>query len=164
MAGLLTIQELSIWLRQPVEQLDVAFAAVVIEGVSLLVREAASHPEWEAGTVPPRAKLIASVASMRNYNNPDAVAAEGSIGPIGGNRYVEDYARSFELTASEIETLQGMAGEDEIPGSSADMWILPTTRGDKPVAPLYLNDQYGYEPIAYATPDEVPWAYTPEQT
>lgn len=160
MAGLLTVAELAVWCRQPVEQMDAPFASLVIEGISLMVRDAASHPEWEAGNVPPKAKLIASVATMRNYLNPDAVVGEGNVGPIGGNRYVEEYARSFQLTEAEIADLEAMAGDDD-PNNSSDLWILPTTRGDKPVSPVYLNDQYGEWPIPYATPDEATWAFTP---
>src|SRR5690349_9781314 len=67
--------------------------------------------ELDAPVVPaPRhAVMIAEQLAKRAYTNPDAIVASGSIGPIGGDRTVEDFARTFELTPAEAAYLDGIA-------------------------------------------------------
>lgn len=129
MTPLLTIATLAIITRSDIEP-DDDFATWVINGASLVVASAADHDDWvnDPGTglipAPARAVLIAENLAKRTYLNPDSIIAEGSIGPIGGDRYVEDFARAFELTAYEREILGGLAGGTS--NSVGGLWTQAT--------------------------------------
>lgn len=124
---LLTIAELAVWARTEIPA-DDPFALVVIDAASLKVREAAKQPDWTAATVPATARLIAIQLAKRTYLNPDAVIAEGGIGPIGGDRYIEDFARTLELTDLERADLEALAPNAATGGNG--LWVQPMTRGD----------------------------------
>lgn len=150
MAALLTVTDLSVWTRTTITS-DDEFALAVVDGASLLVAETAGHPEWTIGTVPPRAKLIAILLAKRTYLNPDAISAS-NVGPIG-ERVVEDFARTMELTEAEIEALQALQGDGTGPDSG--LWIQPTSRGPLET-PLYLYTE-GDWAIPYLDPDKDPY-------
>jgi hypothetical protein len=109
--------------EQPLE--DVAYGEYCREAASVIVSNRALRYGWvgldadelpvEVVPAPRRAVMIAEQLAKRAYQNPDAIVAEGGIGPIGGDRTVEDFARTFELTPAEMEYLDGLA----IGGASA---------------------------------------------
>jgi hypothetical protein len=158
--ALLTVADLRTWTRDASIADDDPFAGAVIEGVSLLVSETANHPEWDAATVPARAKLIACLVAKRNYLNPDAVRST-SVGPVS-EQTLDDFVRTMELTEAETSALQAMAGDGGTPGSSSDLWLLPTGKPSETDVPFYLPDWPKGSLIGpFATPDEVEWAWTP---
>ena len=87
------------------------FADYVIQGASVMVSDAAGRPDWlgiaadgsdiDPVAAPRRAVMIAEQLAKRSYQNPDSIITEGNIGPIGGDRKVEDFARAFEFTPVE---------------------------------------------------------------
>lgn len=163
MADLITIQELAIWARREIEP-DDTFATTVISAASLVVAETAQHPEWTRTgltAAPPRAKLICATLAKRTYLNPDAVVREGSVGPIGGDTVVEDFARTLELTEAEIATLQGFVGE----GTGAvysGLWVQPTTRGELEMGDVFIPDSGGSDwMIPYGDASEEFWFAPP---
>lgn len=140
-APLLTMAELRTWTRREIAD-DDAFALAVIDAASLKVRQAASQPDWTIDTVVPAARLIAIQLAKRTYLNPDAVIAEGGIGPIGGDRYIEDFARTLELTDLEREDLEGMSPAAATAGNG--LWVQPMTRGDlESTETVYYFDDSG---------------------
>jgi hypothetical protein len=163
MADLITLQELATWARREIEP-DDTFAATVISAASLVVSETAQHPEWTrsgATAAPPRAKLICAMLAKRTYLNPDAVVREGSIGPIGGDSYIEDFARTLELTAAETATLQGFIG-DGTGAAYGGLWIQPTTRGDLEMQGVFIPDSGGSDwMIPYGDASEDFWFSPP---
>jgi hypothetical protein len=160
--ALLTMTDLRTWTRDDSIADDDPFALAIIDGVSLLVSEEASHPEWDVATVPPRAKLIACLVAKRNYLNPDAVRST-SVGPVS-EQTLDDFVRTMELTEAESEALRAMAGDGGTPGSSSDLWLLPTGAPSAQDVPFYLPTTPNGSLIGpFATPDEVEWAWTPRE-
>lgn len=112
MRTLLALDDLRGWTQETIADDDV-LAANVILGASYKVADAASHLDWlddaYAGEVPYRATLIANLLAKRSYQNPNSIIAEGGVGPIGGDRYVEEFAKFLTLTATEIAELEDLA-------------------------------------------------------
>lgn len=114
---------------------DGAYGDYCIVNASVIVANRAYRLDWigldadelEVPVVPAprRAVMIAEQLAKRAYQNPDAIVTEGSIGPIGGDRTVEDFARTFELTAEEKEYLDTLAlGRPG--GTENQLWSLQT--------------------------------------
>lgn len=125
-----------------------------INGASVIVADIAGHPDWLGLDVdganilpvaaPRRAAMIAEQLAKRAYENPNAVVAEGSLGPIGGDRMVEEYAKTLEPTEWErayLEEIRAISGlTPTAPGGS--LWVLqmevrPSLRSGDTV---YYND------------------------
>jgi hypothetical protein len=126
MTPLLDLETLALVARQ--EPLtNVPWATYCINAASVIVADTANHSDWlglDADGVeipvvaaPRRAVMIAEQLAKRAYLNPDAIVAEGSIGPIGGDRMIEEFARTFELTETEKATLAAIAA-DAYPAAS----------------------------------------------
>lgn len=136
---LVTVAELAIWTQTEIAPDDFA-ANAILAAASLIVRDVARQPLWTQVDAPPMAKLITVQLAKRTYLNPNAVVSEGSIGPIGGDRFLEDFVRTLELTAVEIAQLEAMrpTGETGVAKTTSGLWSQPTTRG--PVEkPVYLS-------------------------
>lgn len=138
-ADLLTVPELAVWARQEIA-VDDPFALAVIAAASLKTRQVAGFPDWTAADVPPVAKMICTQLAKRTYLNPDSVIAEGGLGPIGGDRYVEDFARALEFTQAETDALLDLVGGE--PSGDGRLWVQPTTRG--PVEMVTAGNATGY--------------------
>lgn len=104
---LMTYDEMSVWCQETIT-VDNAFATFNMRAASLIVRETAGHPEWDATTVPPRAKLIAAQLAKRSYLNPNATV-RSAVGPLSEST-VEDFARTLELTPYERNQLIEIGG------------------------------------------------------
>jgi len=114
---------------------NLAYGDYCIQAASILVAEAAGHPDWLGvaadGTVmdpvaaPRRAVMIAEQLAKRSYLNPNAVVQEGSIGPIGGDRTIEEFARTFEFTEFEAAYLAELKAESGlVGGTGTGLWTL----------------------------------------
>jgi len=119
--------------EQPLD--DAAYGDYCIVNASVIVANRAYRLDWvglDADELdvpvipaPRRAVMIAEQLAKRAYQNPDAIVAEGGIGPIGGDRTVEDFARTFELTDEEKEYLDTMAlGRPG--GAENQLWTIRT--------------------------------------
>jgi hypothetical protein len=161
MASLVSVSELAVWCRQDIDSGD-QFALTVLEAASLLVRDAAGHPEWTAATAPARAKLICALVAKRTYTNPDQEIAT-SVGPIS-SRVLDEAAAGMKLTEQEITELAAIGAET--PGGTAKkagLWAYSTVaKADQPV--MYLYTEPGSDwPIpyldtaldGYAAPDDM---------
>lgn len=121
MTPLLDLARLIILARKDIAP-DDEFAQWCMEGASIVVADRAGRWDWlgvtdETGAAPAplaappaRAVMIAEQLAKRSYLNPDSIVAEGAIGPIGGDRYVEELSRFMELTEEEASYLDGVAG------------------------------------------------------
>lgn len=124
---LLSVEELAIWARQDIA-VDDAFALAVIDAASLKTRSETKQWLWDLSTIPPEARLVCIQLAKRTYLNPDAIVSEGGIGPIGGDRYVEDFARTLEFTDAELAVLSEASGAAAAAGNG--LWIQPTSNGE----------------------------------
>lgn len=140
---LLTLDELRTWTRRTIADAD-PFATAVISAASLKVLNECNNPvEWvDVSTTPAMARMIAVQLAKRTYLNPDAIVAPGGVGPIGGDRYVEDFARTLELTESELETLAKLEGVTT-QGEQSGFWVLQVGEPEGVDPILYLRDSDG---------------------
>lgn len=167
MTPMLTIATLAVITREEIAADDL-FALWVIESASLTVADEAKHLDWIAAddpvAAPARATLIAQGLAKRTYLNPDAIVGEGGVGPIGGDRYVEDYARTLELTQVERDILADMAG-DGAAGGQSGLWTqstenIPQPRGDQTIYAPDVDSRANSWPIGQTGVDD--YAYTPQ--
>lgn len=89
-----------------------AFATLVIDLASDLIRDTAEHKEWTAADVPFKAKLITLLVAKRTFQNPNNVVAEGGLGPLGGDRFLDMHAMGLYLTEAERDELLGLRGDN----------------------------------------------------
>lgn len=132
MKAMLTVDELEVWCRTTIVGTSKeTFAQAVVEAASLVVAGAALHDEWiaddYADPIPARAKLVVTLLAKRSFLNPDSVIAEGGIGPIGGDRYVEEMAKFLTLTEQEISDLEVFHATGS--GGSTALWTMETETG-----------------------------------
>ncbi len=139
---LLTLPELRTWTRRAIPDAD-PFALAVISAASLKVLDECNNPEdWTSlNLVPAMVRMIAVQLAKRTYKNPDAIIAEGGIGPLGGDRFIEDFARTLELTAAELDTLAKVTGVDA--KSEGGLWVQPLMSDQSTDSILYLRDTDG---------------------
>lgn len=146
MADLLTLRELALWTKNPVDEVTAdPFAAEVIDKVSQLAEFIAGQPGWvlDAGDdqAPFDVRMVVLQVCKRCYENTRQVVQEGGIGPIGGDSFLDVNALLAELTDAERATL-AKYNEDGDP-DGAQLWVLTTTRGDETIADtavLYVGD------------------------
>lgn len=152
---------------------NVEWADYCIQAASVIVADTANHPDWLGlaadGTdlgapvaAPRRAVMIAEQLAMRSYKNPDAIVAEGSLGPIGGDRYLDEFARTFELTTAERETLEAIA-RDSYPAAATGLVVIDIEVRPRPTwrDTIWLPD---VDPRAKSWPigsEAQAFAYTP---
>lgn len=138
-APLLSLAELGIIARQEIAP-DDGFAGFIIAAASEAVRAAAQQPTWTAETAPLRARQICGHLAARSYLNPDSVQYQGAIGPIGGDRIVEDLARALHLTDVERAELAAMSPSA---GQGGGLWIQPVGSTAQQRGDIYLPDDTG---------------------
>lgn len=141
---LVSIGELNAWLPGRNIATGDVFATTILNAASLLVRDA-GNSEWTPTTVPPRAKLIATLLAKNYYLNPEGILAE-TTGPLS-ERKIDDVVRGMVLTDAEKEELAALA-DKVIPGSAggAEIYVIPTENlGGSISRPLtrYVYDSNG---------------------
>lgn len=139
---LLTVAELATWARTEIAD-DDPFANAVVDAATLVVVSQCGFPvpEWTTSSAPPVARLITIQLAKRTYLNPDAVIAEGGIGPIGGDRFVEDFARTLELTPNELAKLADV--DPATASASGNLWVLGVDTVGHSLDEIYLRDSDG---------------------
>lgn len=155
---------------------DPDYATYCIEAASYLVVDETGYSEWiglnpdgtETAVVPAprRAAMVAEQLAKRAYLNPNAVVAEGGVGPIGGDRTVEDFARTFEFTEAELEYL-GKIAKDTGNAAGGGLWTMEIENlgvgtTELPSGTIFLPDldpRADWWPLGSES-DE--WAYTPK--
>lgn len=153
---------------------DPEYATYCIESASWLVADETGHFDWlgvaadgssiPVVAAPRRAVMIAEQLAKRAYLNPDAIVQAGSVGPIGGDRTVEDFARTFEFTAVELEYLDSVSIGTARAGGG--LWTMATENRPVstalPSATIYLPDvdpRADLWPVGTEGVDD--YAYTP---
>ena len=142
---LITVAELALWARETIDPAD-PYANLVVNAASLVVRDTAEHPEWTAAgetAAPDRAKLITAIIAKRAWINSEGIVAEGGMGPLGGDRYIEEVARGmlFEMTEAERETLEGFI---TVAAGSTGLWTMTISNGPLEMqGPTYAFDSSG---------------------
>ncbi len=136
MTPMLDVAELEVWCRKPIAGTPKEpFAIAVLQAASLVVADKANHADWLAddfpGPLPGRAKLICTLLAKRSFLNPDSVISEGGIGPIGGDRYVEEMAKFLTLTDQEIADLEDL-DDGSGAGGTGGLWTMEITSGRGP--------------------------------
>jgi hypothetical protein len=152
MTPLLTLETLAIVARKTIEVGD-TWADKCIHNASVLISDLAGRPDWigfdalgNAVTpvaAPRRAVMIAEQLAGRAYNNPDAIVREGSLGTIGGDSMVEDFARTFEPTQLELDYLEHIRVTTGIVdvGGVGGLWVLSMeNRPGMVTETIYLPD------------------------
>lgn len=173
MTPLLTLDTLRIIARETIPDGD-EWALYCIDSASTMVADEAGHPDWIGydalgNAIPPvaaprRAVMIAEQLAMRSFKNPDAVVSEGNVGPLGGDRTVEEFARTFTFTQMELDYLERVNTATGITGGTTGG--LYTLTIDNAAAVLtqtiYLPD---LDPLADSWPMGTEgvdnWAYDP---
>jgi hypothetical protein len=120
-----------------------AFATMIIDLASDLVRDAARHEDWTADTIPFRAKVITLLVAKRSYQNPDGVLVEGAIGPIGGDRVTDLQAAGLYLTEAEMAELSALRGDGTAASNPNRLWVLQVNGGLPETTTGYLPDSSG---------------------
>lgn len=127
---------------------DEARAAATLEDVSAFIREEA-HKSWVSpddptvATPPATIKAIALQVAMRNYRNPEGFSSE-SAADYSYQRNGATGEGGLYFTERELKQIRRAAGR-------TGMWTQRIERGDLcRNDTLYLNDDYGSEPIGWA--------------
>jgi hypothetical protein len=165
MANLLTTQTLARWTQS--DEAEVAadvFAVDLIEKLSALVCFLGGHPDWTLASgedqAPVDVQMVMLQVAKRSYENPQEILQEGSVGPLGGERYADQHALFMDFTDSERATITKYnADGDPTPGEgSGTVFVLPTTRGDETTlpqtSPLSMGDNQQVGLSASADPRE----------
>lgn len=170
MADLLSTAALATWTgKTATEVADDPFAVDVIAQVSAYLCFLGGHdgtklddlgvviPEWtyEPGEdqAPIDVRMLALKVIRRTYTNVDQVVQEGGIGPIGGDRVVEDAAKMFDLTEAERRVITKY-NDDGDPEEGGQLWIQPIGGDDSATlldATLYVGDD---SQVGLATSDD----------
>lgn len=125
----------------PAERLP--FATMIIDLASDIVRDTASHPEWDQNTVPFRAKMICLLVAKRSYQNPNNVVVEGALGPIGGDRVLDVQAMGLYLTEAEASDLARLVGDGTAATNPNRLWVLQNSGGIPEATTGYVFDDSG---------------------
>lgn len=105
----ITVAELAVWVREPIPPGD-EFAQMVIKAATIKVSDACDMATpFHAGNAPDSLRVIVGQVAKRAYKNPDQIVQDGSIGPIGGDRYAQAYAAGLSLTEEEEAEVQRIA-------------------------------------------------------
>jgi hypothetical protein len=146
--AIITLAQVAPWVQSTTEELEEdPLAPVLAARVSLLVNEAV----WGVGkteqfwmtpeAVPETAKMIAEQVFARVYQNPKTLVAEGSTGPLGGDRYSEIVLTGLALRPDEVERLHKLRPS----GDDGGLWILSLhdTDREKSTDTVQYVDAYG---------------------
>lgn len=146
--ALLTLRELALWAQRPEDEVAAdPFAEEVIDKVSGLLRFLGGHDEWalEEGEnqAPYDVRMVALSVARRCYVNPGQVVAEGSVGPIGGDRVLDIAALLLSLTEAERATVTKYNADGDPDATGNGIYTIALEQGpDTTVhsARLYVGD------------------------
>lgn len=149
MGDLLSTSTLAVWTQNEPSEVDTdPFAIDLIAKVSEMACFLGGNPQWtyEPGLdqAPFDVRMVVLNVCKRAYENPGRVIAEGSVGPIGGDRVSDVQALFTDLTDTERATLTGYNPDGDPNGGAGVLFTIETTRGDtatlQQTSPLYMGD------------------------
>lgn len=151
---LLDLNRLALWAQEnPLT--DPAFAALVVDAVSTLLREVGSKT-WTMATLPKRAADIAYFVARNYYLNPDLTRQE-SLGPI---QTTLDNKVLIGVDFTEDQRAEIRALATDAPGEVDGLWTLGWSRGPLETGQrnlagnTVLFDTRGGWPIEYLTEEQ----------
>jgi len=139
--ALIGVPELAVWVRENIAA-DDPFALQVIWAATVKLRATCANTTWTPSTVPAPVKLILLQLAKRSYINDRGIVAEGSLGPIGGDRYLDDYARTLQFLPEELNELAGY-GAAVVSVDGGALFTLSTAQPDTTDGETYLFAQDG---------------------
>lgn len=133
-APLVTVEEFSVWLRKPLDGSDAAWAGMVLDVVSSLVRSEAGVT-WDGVEVPAPARAVTLEVAARVYRNPEAATSYSKTrGPFGDSiTWADPTAVGLYLSDRERRLVRPRAS-----GTVAGLWTLGTTRADPAGETIYV--------------------------
>lgn len=149
MGDLLSTSTLAVWTQNEQAEVDAdPFAIDLIDKVSELACFLGGHPEWtlepSVDQAPFDVRMVVLNVCKRAYENPGRVIAEGSIGPIGGDRVADAQALFTDLSETERATLTKYNPDGDPDGGAGVLFVIQTTRSDEMTlqqsSPLYMGD------------------------
>lgn len=160
--SLVPVAVLRTLLKKTVEELpdDDAYATLILEQASDVVRDKANQPTWTYTAppdttpegevaVPRSAAHIAAWLAFRVYTNPQNLQRKTS-GPIS-KTFFDTGLVGLELTQSERDTLEDLRPDAD---SSSGLWIQPLNGGATVSTTIFLWDDWvpSGDAILYADP------------
>lgn len=145
MEPLASVTDLEIRLGRTFESSEVARALALLEDASELVRDVAGGKTWideETGVlqkVPGSVRWVVLRAAERAVRNPEGYSAE-SAGDYSFQR--TGVQPGIYLTEGEEKAVRRALGK-------SGLWNQPVTRNEEVYQTVWLNDQFGTEPIPY---------------
>lgn len=145
MEPLASVTDLEIRLGRTFEQAEVARALALLEDASELVRDVAGGKTWvddttgELQKVPGSVRWVVLRAAERAVRNPEGYSAE-SAGDYSFQR--TGVQPGIYLTEGEEKAVRRALGK-------SGLWTQPVTRNEEVYQTVWLNDQFGTEPIPY---------------
>lgn len=145
MEPLATVTDLEIRLGRTFESSEVARALALLEDASELVRDVAGGKTWiddttgELQKVPGSVRWVVLRAAERAVRNPEGYSAE-SAGDYSFQR--TGVQPGIYLTEGEEKAVRRALGK-------SGLWTQPVTRNEEVYQTVWLNDQFGTEPIPY---------------
>lgn len=161
MADLLLSGTLATWTQNdPVEVAEDPFATSLITTISELFCFLGGHPDWtlEPGEdqAPFDVRMLALMVAKRSYENPTRIIAEGSIGPIGGDRFADAQALFTDLSETERATITAYNPDGDPNPTGGVLFTISTTWEDASIlqqtSPLYMADNQQINLAASADP------------
>jgi len=163
MANLITFGTLAAWTQSDEDEIsEDPLAIEICEKMSNLARFLGGNTAWTLdpgeNRVPIDVEMVILQVCKRSYENPTQVVAEGNVGPIGGDRHVEDYALFMSLSETERAIITGHNPDgDPNPPSGGQVFTIPTSPGPEsllPVEVLYVGDDQQINLSTSADPRE----------
>lgn len=145
MEPLASVTDLEIRLGRTFESSEVARALALLEDASELVRDVAGGKTWidevtgELQRVPGSVRWAVLRSAERAVRNPEGYSAE-SAGDYSFQR--TGVQPGIYLTETEERAIRRALGK-------SGLWTQPVTRNEEVYATVWLNDQFGTEPIPY---------------
>lgn len=145
MEPLASVTDLEIRLGRTFESTEVARALALLEDASELVRDVAGGKTWiddetgELQRVPGSVRWAVLRSAERAVRNPEGYSAE-SAGDYSFQR--TGVQPGIYLTETEERAIRRALGK-------SGLWTQPVTRNEEVYQTVWLNDQFGTEPIPY---------------
>lgn len=145
MEPLASVTDLEIRLGRTFDSSEIPRAVALLEDASELVRDVAGGKTWvdeETGVlqkVPGSVRWVVLRAAERAVRNPEGYSAE-SAGDYSFQR--TGVQPGIYLTDGEERAVRRALGK-------SGLWTQPVTRGDAYDTTVWLEDQFGAEPIPY---------------
>lgn len=149
---LASVEDLGLWLQEPLSGSSAQWAASLLDAVSALVRSEAGST-WESVSVPDEARIVTLTVAARVYRNPEAASQRTETrGPFSESfTFANPPGVGLYLTAADKALLQRLNPK------SRGLWTMQTTRQDGESTDIYVPVEGGGGPIPWYPGDGDLW-------